>query len=93
MARIPRNAVGGMVYHVLNRANGREKIFQKALDIFLAELLIQKDPKIVLLVKSIANAGSARSQIKKVRSLADYVLSISGGKIPEEYELKSELDF
>ena len=32
MARIPRSAVGDMVYHVLNRANGREKIFQKEKD-------------------------------------------------------------
>ena len=32
MARIPRSAVGNMVYHVLNRANGREKIFKKQKD-------------------------------------------------------------
>jgi len=32
MARIPRSAVGDMVYHVLNRANGREKIFRKQKD-------------------------------------------------------------
>lgn len=32
MARIPRSAVGDTVYHVLNRANGREKIFQKEKD-------------------------------------------------------------
>lgn len=32
MPRIPRSAVGDMVYHVLNRANGREKIFQKEKD-------------------------------------------------------------
>lgn len=29
MARTPRNAVGDMVYHVLNRANGRMQIFNK----------------------------------------------------------------
>jgi hypothetical protein len=29
MVRIPRNAVGDMVYHVINRANGREKYFKK----------------------------------------------------------------
>lgn len=29
MARTPRNAVGNMVYHVLNRANGRMQIFNK----------------------------------------------------------------
>jgi len=28
MARIPRSAVGDVIYHVLNRANGREKIFE-----------------------------------------------------------------
>lgn len=32
MARIPRNAVGNMVYHVINRANGREQIFHKEKD-------------------------------------------------------------
>ena len=32
MSRIPRSVVGGTVYHVLNRANGREKIFQKEKD-------------------------------------------------------------
>lgn len=32
MTRIPRSAVGDMVYHVLNRANGREKIFKKQKD-------------------------------------------------------------
>lgn len=32
MARTPRNATGGMVYHVLNRANGRMQIFKKARD-------------------------------------------------------------
>ena len=32
MARIPRVAIGDMVYHVLNRANDREKIFQKEKD-------------------------------------------------------------
>ena len=28
MARVPRNATGGIVYHVLNRANGRMQIFR-----------------------------------------------------------------
>lgn len=32
MARIPRNAVGNVVYHILNRANGREQIFKKEKD-------------------------------------------------------------
>jgi putative transposase len=32
MARIPRAAIGDMVYHVLNRANGREQIFNKEKD-------------------------------------------------------------
>lgn len=32
MARILRNAVGDMIYHVLNRANGREQIFKKESD-------------------------------------------------------------
>ena len=32
MARIPRAAIGDTVYHILNRANGREKIFQKEKD-------------------------------------------------------------
>lgn len=40
MARIPRNAVGGMVYHVLNRANGREKIFKKEKDYKAFEKII-----------------------------------------------------
>lgn len=32
MSRAPRSAVGNMVYHVLNRANGRQKIFQRRSD-------------------------------------------------------------
>jgi putative transposase len=32
MARIPRNVAGNIVYHVLNRANGREQIFRKPKD-------------------------------------------------------------
>ena len=32
MARIPRNVVSDVVYHILNRANGREQIFQKEKD-------------------------------------------------------------
>jgi len=40
MARIPRSAVGDMVYHVLNRANGREKIFQNEKDYALFETIL-----------------------------------------------------
>lgn len=32
MGRSPRNALGGIVYHVLNRANGRIEIFRKDKD-------------------------------------------------------------
>ncbi|MFA6047791.1 MAG: transposase [Parcubacteria group bacterium] len=32
MARIPRNPIGDVAYHVLNRANGREQIFNKEKD-------------------------------------------------------------
>ncbi len=32
MARTPRNATGNIVYHVLNRANGRMRIFKKEND-------------------------------------------------------------
>lgn len=32
MARIPRSVVGDIPYHILNRANGREKIFKKEKD-------------------------------------------------------------
>lgn len=32
MARIPRATVGEVVYHILNRANGREQIFKKQKD-------------------------------------------------------------
>jgi putative transposase len=40
MARIPRNTVGGMIYHVLNRANGREKLFKKEKDYLSFENII-----------------------------------------------------
>ena len=40
MARIPRNVVGDMVHHVINRANGREKIFQKEQDYALFEKIL-----------------------------------------------------
>lgn len=40
MARIPRNAVGDMIYHIINRANGREKIFQKEKDYELFEKIL-----------------------------------------------------
>lgn len=29
MARIPRSVVSDVIYHILNRANGRETIFRK----------------------------------------------------------------
>jgi putative transposase len=32
MGRSPRNAIGNMVYHVINRANGRQPIFKKEKD-------------------------------------------------------------
>ena len=32
MARIPRNIIGDIPYHILNRANGREQIFNKEKD-------------------------------------------------------------
>ena len=32
MARTPRNIKGNIIYHVLNRANGRERIFKKEKD-------------------------------------------------------------
>lgn len=40
MARTPRNAIGDMVYHVLNRANGRMRIFQKGRDYQAFEKLL-----------------------------------------------------
>jgi len=40
MARTPRNAVSDMVYHVLNRANGRMRIFQKDRDYQAFEKLL-----------------------------------------------------
>ena len=45
MARIPRNPVGNMVYHILNRANGREKIFktQKDYESFIEILFEAKE--------------------------------------------------
>ena len=33
MARIPRSAVGDMIYHVINRANDREQIFQSQISV------------------------------------------------------------
>src|SRR3954453_12042663 len=32
MGRAPRAAVGGLIYHVLNRANGRRQLFDKPAD-------------------------------------------------------------
>ena len=32
MARTPRSAIGDVVYHILNRANGREQIFKEEKD-------------------------------------------------------------
>lgn len=45
MARIPRNPVGNTVYHVLSRANGREKIFktQKDYEVFMEILFEAKE--------------------------------------------------
>ena len=40
MTRIPRNVIGGMVYHVLNRANGREKIFRNKTDYEIFEKIL-----------------------------------------------------
>ncbi len=40
MARIPRQAVGDMVYHVLNRANGRMRIFTRDQDYQAFETLL-----------------------------------------------------
>lgn len=44
MARIPRNLVDDVVYHVLNRANGREQIFHKEKD-YEAFIAIIKEAK------------------------------------------------
>lgn len=40
MARIPRAAIGNTIYHVLNRANGREKIFNQEKDYLAFEKIL-----------------------------------------------------
>lgn len=40
MARIPRSIVDDMIYHVLNRANGREKIFKEGKDYYAFEKIL-----------------------------------------------------
>ena len=40
MARIPRAAAPDIVYHVLNRANGRDRIFQKEKDYIAFEKIL-----------------------------------------------------
>ena len=40
MPRIPRKAPGGMVYHVLNRANGRLRLFKKEEDYLAFEQVL-----------------------------------------------------
>jgi len=40
MARVPRLVVGNVIYHILNRANGREVIFQKEKDYELFERIL-----------------------------------------------------
>jgi putative transposase len=40
MPRKARAAVGGYIYHVLNRANGREALFHKAADYQLFEQIL-----------------------------------------------------
>lgn len=53
MARTNRVAVDGMIYHILNRANGREKIFNKDEDFFAFEKILfqakEKYPSIDIL--------------------------------------------
>lgn len=45
MARTPRNAAGDIVYHVLNRANGRMQIFKKNLNYQAFEKLLAEAKK------------------------------------------------
>jgi len=45
MARIPRLAVGDMVYHILNRANSRETIFKKERDYEVFEKILFEGKK------------------------------------------------
>jgi putative transposase len=40
MARIPRSLVGDMIYHILNRANNRDVIFQEEKDYSIFEKII-----------------------------------------------------
>ena len=40
MARVPRLVVDDIIYHILNRANGREVIFQKEKDYELFEEIL-----------------------------------------------------
>ena len=42
MARTPRSAVGNMIYHVLNRANRRERIFRKEKDYEAFERILEE---------------------------------------------------
>ncbi|MDA3840594.1 MAG: transposase [Patescibacteria group bacterium] len=53
MVRIIRAAEDGMIYHVINRANGREKIFNKDKDFLAFEKIIfeakEKFPSIKIL--------------------------------------------
>src|SRR3989344_3828972 len=45
MGRAPRAAVGNIVYHVLNRANGRMKIFRKDKDYEIFEKILAEAKK------------------------------------------------
>jgi hypothetical protein len=43
MPRPPRIALGGYVYHVLNRANGRLRIFRKDSDFLAPEQILAEE--------------------------------------------------
>ena len=45
MPRQPRNAIGGYVYHVLNRANARVQIFDDDKDYQLFENVLEETVK------------------------------------------------
>lgn len=45
MPRVPRIDIGGQIYHVINRANGRQTIFHKKEDYFHFEKLLAKAKK------------------------------------------------
>ncbi|MFN3533366.1 MAG: hypothetical protein ACK41Q_12790 [Candidatus Brocadia sp.] len=77
MPRIPRGLVDGFIYHVINRGNGRQKVFHKEQD-YEAFINLMEEAKGRHPVKILEGTGKVVAERKQAIALWGYYLAAKG---------------